>query len=122
MLPSAPLCLALALALALCLQAPRRDTRDTRGQTRDRQDYLDRVGRMRVHLRIIMALIRTVFQRFLQNKRKLQEEHDVWKLYHLLYYYDQSGGKEVQVTRPPDVSYFEQLHKVQSIVTKQVDP
>lgn len=69
-----------------------------------------------------MALIRAVFHRFLQNKRKLYEEHDVWKLYHLLYYYDQSGGKEIQVTRPPDVSYHEQLLIVHSIVTKQVEP
>ena len=35
-----------------------------------------------------------------------------------------TGGKEVEVTRPPDVSYHEQPHIVDSIVTKhvQVEP
>ena len=67
-----------------------------------------------------MALIRSLFQRFMQNKRKAQEEHDVWKLYHLLYYHQQSRGREVQVDRPPDVAYQEQYRLVHSLVTEQV--
>ena len=68
----------------------------------------------------MMALFRYLLQRFMRNKRKAQEEHDIWKLYHLLYYHDQSGGCEVQVSRPPDFSYHEQYHNVHSMVTQQV--
>ena len=68
----------------------------------------------------VMALVRTLFQRLVQSKRMVQEEHDVWKLYHLLYYYEQSGGEEVKVPRPPNISYNEQCRMVHSVVTKQV--
>ena len=67
-----------------------------------------------------MALVRSLLQRFMQNKRKAQEEHDVWKLYHLLYYHQQSGGREVQIDRPPDLGYHEQYRLVHSLVTQQV--
>ena len=68
----------------------------------------------------MMALIRSLLQRFMQNKRKAQEEYDVWKLYHLLHYHQESGGREVQVCRPPDVAYHEQCRLVHSSVTQQV--
>ena len=68
----------------------------------------------------VMALIRSLLQRFMQNKRKAQEEYDVWKLYNLLHYHQESGGREVQVSRPPDVAYHEQCRLVHSSVTRQV--
>ena len=67
-----------------------------------------------------MAFVRTLLRKFVRNKRKIQEEHDVWRLYHLLYYFEQSGGKEVKVARPQNVSYHEQYRTVHSAVTKQV--
>lgn len=56
----------------------------------------------------------------MQNKRRAQEEHDVWKLYHLLYYHRESGGCEVQVNKPPDAAYHEQYRLVHNLVTQQV--
>lgn len=64
-----------------------------------------------------MALVRALL---LHNHRKLREEVDVWRLYHLLYYFEKCGGKEVRVSLPKKVAYRKQYHVVHTGVTEQV--
>ena len=64
--------------------------------------------------------MRALAARLVLNRRKLQEELDIWRLYHLLYYFERCGGKEVQLPRPKEVSFTKQYHAVHTAVTRQV--
>ncbi len=67
-----------------------------------------------------MALVGTLFARLLAGGRGLQESQDVWKLYHLLHYFQQCGGMEVRVARPRKVSPRRRYSAVHAAVTAQV--
>ena len=54
------------------------------------------------------------------TQRKLQEELDIWRLYHLLHYFQLCGGKEIRVPKPKEISFNKQYYAVHSAVTKQV--
>ena len=68
-----------------------------------------------------MALMRHLASRLLRNKRSLQDELDIWRLYHVLHYYERCGGQEIRVPLPNQrVSVSKQFTAVQKAVTKQV--
>ena len=67
-----------------------------------------------------MFFVSTLARKALLNPRRVQSELDIWKLYHLLHYFQECGGKEVRVPRPKDVSFAKQYRAVYSAVTEQV--
>lgn len=70
-----------------------------------------------------MSLVRALARRVLTNKRKLQDELDVWRLYHFLFYRKQiSEGTDLAELKFPDqnVSYRKQYTIVHAAVTQQV--
>ncbi len=71
-------------------------------------------------MQLNMALVGTLFARLLAGGRGLQESQDVWKLYHLLHYFQQCGGMEVRVARPGKVSPRTRYSAVHAAVTAQV--
>ena len=67
-----------------------------------------------------MFFVSALARKALSNPRSVQREPDIWKLYHLLHYFQQCGGKEVGIPRPKDVSFAKQYRAVYSAVTEQV--
>lgn len=75
---------------------------------------------MHADFNFVMSFVRALARRVLVNPRRIQAQLDIWQLYHLLYYFQQCGGKEVRVSRPKNVSFAKQYRAVYSAVTKQV--
>ena len=69
---------------------------------------------------IIMAFVRALATRIVLNKQRIQEELDIWRIYHLIHYFEECGGKEVRVPRPKEVSLSKQYYAVETSVTRQV--
>ena len=67
-----------------------------------------------------MFFVSALARKALSNPRRVQRELDIGKLYHLLHYFEQCGGKEVRVPHPKDVSFAKQYRAVYSAVTEQV--
>ena len=70
-----------------------------------------------------MSIVRALAARVLLNKRKVQEELDVWRLYHFLFYRRQvSEGTDLADLDFPDqsLSYKKQYQTVHEEVTQQV--
>lgn len=78
------------------------------------------IDHMRICAQETMFFVSTLAKKVLLNPRRVQSELDIWKLYHLLHYFQQCGGKEVRVPRPKDVSFAKQYRAVYSAVTEQV--
>ena len=74
----------------------------------------------RYDFNFVMSFVRALARRVLVNPQRIQAQLDIWQLYHLLYYFQQCGGKEVRVPRPKNVSFAKQYRAVYSAVTKQV--
>ena len=69
-----------------------------------------------------MGILRTLATSFAAlTQRKLQEELDIWRLYHLLHYFQLCGGKEIRVPKPKEISFNKQYYAVHTAVTSQVD-
>ena len=67
-----------------------------------------------------MALVRSLLERFLINRRSIQQEDDIMRLYCLLHYYEACGGDRVKVAKPKNASFYKQYRVVHTSVTKQV--
>lgn len=50
----------------------------------------------------------------------LQEEVDLWRLYHMVHYFELCEGKNVKVPRPPKASQRQQRKRVETCITTQV--
>lgn len=67
-----------------------------------------------------MNLLRVLLGRATIEHAKFQEELDIWRLFHLLHYFEQSGGQDVKVPRPENKPYRKQYQRVHDGVNKQV--
>lgn len=67
-----------------------------------------------------MNLLRVFSSRAVIQQAKFQKELDIWRLYHLLYYFEQSHGQDVKVPRPEHKPYRKQYQLVHEGVNKQV--
>jgi hypothetical protein len=67
-----------------------------------------------------MGGIRSKLASVLLRSRKLQIELDIWRLYHVVYYYEQCGGKEIRVPMPPEISFRKQKQRIKFNVKKQL--
>lgn len=68
----------------------------------------------------VMNLLRVFLGRAAIEQAKFQEELDIWRLYHLLYYFQQSRGQDVKVPRPENKTYRKQYQLVHEVVNSQV--
>lgn len=50
-----------------------------------------------------------------------QEEIDLWRLYHMVHYFELCEGKNVKVPKPPKASLRQQRKRVEACITAQVD-
>ena len=50
----------------------------------------------------------------------LQEEIDLWRLYHMVHYFELCEGKNVKVPKPPKSSLRQQRKRVEACITTQV--
>ena len=67
-----------------------------------------------------MDRVKAILFPLVLRSRGLQADLDIWRLYHVIHYYELCGGREVRVPMPPTVSTRKQRQRVSACITKQV--